>query len=186
MVKVNSDGKKELDKAQEQFDNFDKQVKDLTMEHMNAAPKVDLEPQTKIAQRDLEKSKDLYLKPARIISSKEKFNERFRDKYEFDNQYVQFIAENKEIIGETIEMWTKPYPGIAAMFWQIPTNKPVFAPRYVAEQLTKCRYHRLRMEDRPTGMSGEGTYYGTIVVDNTINRLDAFPVSTKKSIFMAA
>ena len=36
----------ELDKAQEQFDAFDKNIKDLTLDRMNAATKEEVEPQT--------------------------------------------------------------------------------------------------------------------------------------------
>lgn len=177
---------KELDKVQEQFDSYDKQVKDLTLDRMNMAPKEEVEAQTKISQRDLQKANDIYLKPHKTISSREKFNEDYREKYNFSKEYVQFIAENKEIIGETIEIWTKPYAGMPAEFWKVPTNKPIWGPRYLAEQIHKCTYHRLRMEDRPTSAAGEGTYYGTMVVDNKIHRLDAYPVSSRRSIFMGA
>lgn len=180
-----SSAEKELDKAQQQFDQFDKEIKEMTLDRMSMAPKQELEPQTKIAQKDIEKSKDIYLKPARTIGSKEKFNERFRDDYNFSREYVQFIAENKEIIGETIEAWTKPYPGMPAEFWQIPSNKPVWGPRYVAERLKGCVHHRLVMqENRTTGSDSMGQYYGSMAVDTTIQRLDAHPVNQRKSIFM--
>ena len=64
----------ELDKAGKQFDEFDQQVKDLTLDRMNDAPKQDLEPQTKLSQVEIEKSKQIYLKPIKAIGSKEKFD----------------------------------------------------------------------------------------------------------------
>jgi len=180
--------KKELEQAEKQFEEFDAQVKEMTMDRMNAAPKNEVEPQTKLAQSEIEKCKDIYLKPKRTIGCKEKFNEKFRDKYNFDKEYVHFIAENHEIIGETIDLWSRPYPGMPAEEWSIPTNKPVWAPRYVAEQIKRKSYHRLKMEEnRTTGSDGLGTYYGTMAVDTTIPRLDVRPAQlAKKSIFMGA
>jgi len=176
----------EIDKAEKQFDHFEKQIKDLTLDRMNSVPKEEVEPQTKLSQSEIEKSKEIYLKPQRAIASKEKFNEKFREDYNYSKEYVHFIAENKEVIGENIEMWTKPFPGMPAEFWNIPTNKPIWAPRYVPEQITKAKYHRLRTENnRYTAQDQNGEYYGTLVVDNIIQRLDAIPArSERKSLFM--
>lgn len=181
----------ELDKAQKQFEAFDQQVKDLTLDRMNAAPKLDVEPQTKLSSKEMEKSKDLYLKPEKKIADGQKFNEKFREDWNFAKEYVQFIAENKEIIGETIEIWTHPFGGIGAEFWKVPTNKPVWGPRYLAEQIRRKTYHRLSMEEKYSpenyvGSSGMGAMYGKIVVENTIPRLTAEPVYARKSIFMGA
>lgn len=185
-TRVNSEGQRELDKAEGQFKEFDDQVKSLTLDRMNAAPKQELEPQTKLSQSQIEKSKEIYLKPKRTISSQEKFNEKFRDDYNFSKEYVQFIAENKEIIGESIEMWTKPFPGVPAEEWVVPTNKPVWGPRHVAEQIKRANYHKLSMQNNvTTGSDHQGNqYFGSMVVDNIIQRLDAYPVNTRKSIFM--
>ncbi len=180
---------RELDKAQEQFEKFDQEVKSMTMDRMNATPKPDIEPQTKIAQVDIAKSDDLYLKPSNIVTCRDTFNEKFRSSWEFDKEYVHFIAENREIRGEMIEMWTKPYPGVSAMFWKIPVNKPIWAPRYVAEQVKRKSYHRLVMEENKpgqVGLNGHTQFYGSMAVDKTVQRLDAIPVSNRKSIFMGA
>lgn len=177
---------KELDKAQKQFEAFDENIKSLTLDRMNEAPKLETEPQTKISQKDMQKMNDIYLKPDRTISCREKFNEKYRDKWNFDKEYVQFIAEHKECIGDLIEMWTKPFPGIPAEFWKIPTNKPIWGPRYVAEQIKRKSYHRLVMQDAIVNSDGMGQYYGAMAVDKIIQRLDANPVSSKKSIFMGA
>lgn len=179
----------EMEKLEKQIDSFDQNVKELTQDRMNAAPKENIEPQTKLSSKDLEKSKDLYLKPKRAIFSKEKFNEKFRDDYNFAKEYVRFIAEHKEIPGETIQsIWTKPFPGVAAEEWDVPVNKPIWGPRYLAEQLTKCKYHRLKMDQSVhTGGDNKGNqYYGHMAVDTVVQRLDAIPVSSNKSIFVGA
>jgi hypothetical protein len=177
----------ELDKMQKQFDEFDTQVKEMTQDRMNAAPKQEVEAQTKLSQKEIENSQKLWLKPKKTLSDRQKFNENFRSAWNYAKEYVQFIAEHKEIIGETIEMWTHPFGGVGAEFWEIPTNKPVWAPRYVAEQIKKCNYHRLRMDENTiTGSEGHTQYFGRMVVDTAVPRLTATPVNSGKSIFMGA
>lgn len=185
--KVKSTSEKELDKIQEQAEAFEQNIKDLTLDRMNEASKEEVEPQIKLSQREIERSKDIYLKPKRSIGSKEKFNEKFRDAYNFDKEYVNFIAENKEIIGEAIPLWTKPYAGVPAEEWDVPVNKPVWGPRYLAEQIRRCTYHRLMMnENAPIGSDHMGTYQGQMVVDKVIARLTAEPVVNTKSVFMGS
>jgi hypothetical protein len=177
---------KELIKADEQFQAFDENVKSLTHDRMNQAPKLEQEPIHKIAQSDIAKSNDIYLKPKHSISSREKFNEDYRQDYNFQKEYVLFIAEHREIIGEHIEMWTKPFPGMPAEFWQVPTGKPIHAPRYVAERIKGCSYRRLVMQDQVNQNHGMGQFYGQLAVDTTVQRLDALPATKQKSIFMGA
>lgn len=178
---------KEMDKVEKQFEEFDNQVKEMTLDRMNQAPKEEKETQTKLSQKDLEKSKDIYLKPTRTIGSREKFNEKFRDDYNYSKEYVRFIPENKEIIGETIDLWTKPFPGMPAEEWKVPCGKPVWGPRYLAERISNCKYHRFTMQQNTTvGADGIGQYYGAMAVDTTIQRLDAIPAKERKSIFMGA
>jgi len=75
---------------------------------------------------------------------------------------------------------------MSAEWWKIPTNKPIWAPRYVAGTLKRSNYHRLIMdENRQAGSDGMGQYFGTMAADTTIQRLDAIPVSSRKSLFMA-
>lgn len=183
----NSASQQELDKVGKQFDAFDDQVKSMTMDRMSAAPKEETE-EPKISQKEIAKSTDVYLKPDRTISCKEKFNEAHRTAYEFDKELVQFIAENREIIGEAIELWTRPYPGMPAEFWKVPQNKPVWGPRYLAEQIKSRSYHRLVMQQNNiTGADGMGSYFGNMVADTTVQRLDAHSVNNKrKSVFMGA
>lgn len=182
--KVNSESQKELDRAEDQFKEFNDQINAMTVDRMNSAPLKEVETQTKLSQSEIEKSKDVYLKPKRSISSKEKFNEDYRQDYNFSKEYVYFIAENREIIGEEINLWTKPFAGMPAEEWIVPVNKPIWGPRYLAEQIKKAKYHRLTMQDIPTHQTGGMQFYGAIGVDTTIQRLDAHPVSQRKSIFM--
>lgn len=177
----------ELDKAEKQFEDFDSNIKQMTMDRMNQAPKQDIEPQTKLSGRDISNSKDIYLKPYKTIGCRDKFNEDYRSQYNYDKEYVQFIAENKEIIGEEIDIWTRPYGGMPAEEWKVPVNKPVWGPRYLAEQIKRKSYSRLVMQQNNINSSDKhGSYYGTMSVDTKIQRLDAVPVSTRKSIFMGA
>ncbi len=178
---------KELDNAEKQFQEFDANVRSLTLDRMNQAPNVDKEMQTLMSQNQLTRATDVYLKPATSIGSREKFNENYRKEFEYAKEYVNFIAENKMIIGEIIEMWTKPFAGMPAEFWKVPVNKPLWAPRYVAEQIKRAKYHILSMRDSVTaGADQMGQYYGSMAVDSTIQRLDAHPIGSSRSVFMGA
>jgi hypothetical protein len=126
------------------------------------------------------------LKPKRTIGCRDKFNEAYREQYNFDKEYVKFIGENKEIIGENIEIWTRPYGGMPAEMWEVPVNTPVWGPRYLAEQIKRKFYHRLIMKQNVVSSDGIGQMYGQMAVDTTVPRLDARPVSTHKSVFMGA
>jgi hypothetical protein len=182
----NSAVERELEKAQKNFEEFDQNIKDMTLDRMNTAPKVETEMQTKLSQKEIASSRDIYLKPERSIAGKDRFNEKYREEYEKAKEFVCFIAENKEIIGETIDIWTKPFAGVPAEEWKVPTNKPVYGPRYLADQIKKCCYHRFVMQDRIVETTGVGSMYGSMAVDNTVQRLDAIPTTKKRSIFMGA
>ena len=176
----------EINKLEEQFDAVDASMKRMTLDEVNRAPKEDVEMQTKLSQKEIENSKEIRLKPKREISSREPFNERFRSAWDYDKQYVQFIAENREIQGENIDLWTKPYAGVPAQEWSVPVNKPVWGPRFLAEQIKRKCYHRLVMENKIIENSGMGQMYGAMAVDTTVQRLDAHPVSSRKSVFMGS
>lgn len=177
---------RELDKAEKQFIEFNESVQAMTLDRMNQAPKEETEQQTKLSNKELQKKDGIWLKPVRTLASKEKFNEKFRKDYEHKKEYVKFVVENKEIIGENVTPWTKAFPGQDAEFWDIPTNKPVWGPRYLAEQLSRCKYHRLTMEDRVTNADGMGSYYGQMAVDKTVSRIDCYPVRESTSVFLGA
>lgn len=183
--KVSTTAERELDKLDKQFQEFDENVKSMTLDRMNMAPKEEKEQQTKMSTREAQRVEARVLQPARSLSSNQKFNENFRSDRTFLEEKVRFIAENNEIIGELIEFWTKPFGGMNAEFWQVPPNKPVIAPRYVAERLKGCTYHRLIMQDQVTSTDGVGQYYGSMAVDTIKQRLDAHPVSDRKTTFMS-
>lgn len=181
-----SESQKEMDKLEKQFEAFEEGIKELTVDNMNRAPIQEVEPQTKMSQKDMEKSTETYLKPIKSISSHEKFNQKFLEKWNFAKEYVRFVCENREIIGEAIDLWTKPFPGVPAEEWKVPVNRPVWGPRHLAEQLRRKYYHRLIMEDRPTNSEGEVTYYGQMTAQKTIPRITCEPAIERKSIFMGA
>lgn len=182
--KVSASAQAQLDQAEKKFDKYQEELKSMSHDGVRSVPIEESEPQTKLSSREISNSKDIYLKPERVLADNQKFNERFREEYNFQKEYVHFIAENKEIIGDVIEIWTHPYGGVGAQFWKVPSNKPVWGPRYLAEQIKRKRYVRFVTQDRPTNVEGGMTYYGSLVAETQIQRLDANPVAAKKSIFM--
>lgn len=184
-ARSNSRSQDELQKASEKIEAFEAEMKE-TLSQRDFSKEPEHEPITKMSQREMQGAKDLYLKPSRSIYGRgERFNEKFREDYEFDKQYVKFVADHREIIGETIEIWTKKYPGTAAEFWEVPSGKPVWGPRYLAEQIKKCNYRRLKMnESTNIGSDHIGSYTGQLIVDQVVARLEATPVSSGRSVFV--
>ena len=182
--KVNQQGQKELDKVEEQFADVHASMRASDPSKLSAP---ESEPQVKISNREALATKEHYLKPIHTHSSKEKFNEKYRTEYNYAKTYVPFIAEHSELKGEVIEIWTKPFPGMPAEEWIVPTNRPVWGPRYLAEQIHRKTYAVRRMkEDVGSGQDHAGKYYGQMVIESAHARLDARPVTQNKSIFMGA
>lgn len=182
--KVNVEGQKELDKIKENLSEFQDSARSITLDQTRLAPKVETEAQTKIAQSEKDKMPDVYLKPKRIFPSREKFNEKFRDEYNYLREYVEFIAENDEVKGEAIDFCIKKFPGIPIEEWVVPVNKPVWAPRYVKQRIEECGYTVFTTMDNPTAQEGGVTYYGQMVAQQRKQRLSVREVSKKKNIYM--
>jgi len=184
---VGKQAQKHLDEAEKKFDKYNEELKSLSHDIVRSAPLKEEEAQTKLSSREVAKNNDLYLKPDKTMPDMQKFNEIFQKEWEFQSEYVNFIAEHKELIGETIEMWTHPFGGKGACFWKVPTNKPVWGPRYLAEQIKKRRYVRFKTDERRhTSSDGTGTFYGAMVAETVVQRMDANPVSSHKSVFMGS
>ena len=183
--RVNSEGEAELERLEKKFDDFKENLESLTKDRADLAPILQTEEQTKLSTKQKQEWPAHYIRPTRTLGGKEKFNEKFRKDYEFKKEYVHFTAENKEIIGEDIEMWTKPFPGVPAELWKIPVNKPVWAPRYVAEQIKGAQYHIFEMDQQKYHNQDQNfSYYGAMVVEKTVPRLTAVPVNQGRSVFM--
>ena len=173
---------RELDKAEKQFEEFNDNIKELTTDVTRAAPRTEQEPVHKMSQREMQNADDIYIKPMKSVGDGKKFNEKFREGWDYDKQYIKVKLEHKELIGENIEQWTKPYTGVPAEFWVLPTTKPVWIPRHVANQVKRKYYARLKMDEQTvTGADGTGSYYGKMVVSDTVQRLDCNLVSTSKT-----
>ncbi len=165
---LNHQGQKELEKMSDDFDQFNEQVKKVSSENTFSKSQ---EKEMEIEDKLLDGTQDL--EPISRMKSKEPFNENFRKEYEYASEKVYFIAENTEIIGESIVMWTKPFAGLCAEQWSVPVNKPVRGPRYLFEQIKRKFYNRLTMEQKQTSNDGMGSYFGAIVATNKIHRLNA-------------
>lgn len=171
--KVNSSGQQELDKMNDKFEAFQEEVSAVDFNAGLSLPVKQQEPQTKMSTREINNATEIRLKPKRSIGSPQKFNENFRSEWEFQKQYVRFIAEHKELIGEWIkDIWTRPFGGVPAEVWDVPTNKPVWGPRYLAEQIKRKSYTRLKMdESAKTSDDSTTSFYGQLAHDTRVERL---------------
>jgi hypothetical protein len=176
--RVNSDGQKELNKAEEKIGEFKETVREFNpftgLESVNPA-----DPQTKLSTRELNAMDAPYIKPVRSVNrvnsekSKTYWNEKFQEQHDNDWKYVKCTVENNELIGQAVECWTAKYGCDPAHFWIVPVNKPIMIPRLLAEQLAKCQYHRLKMED---GSDKVNYVNSNLVADHVVHRIDARPV----------
>lgn len=184
--KVNSEGQKELKKAQEKFDNFNEQMTNFDP-FKASAPVEERDPQSKLSTREAKQMDAAYIKPIRSVSrvnfqnsktdSRTFWDEKHRHLHTEDWEYVRCIVENYEIPGESIEVWTAKWGCDPAHFWRVPVNKPVMIPRLLAKQLSKCQYHRLIMNDTAVVENSHiGAITGAVVADVVKNRIDARPV----------
>jgi hypothetical protein len=189
--KVNAEGQKELEKTEKQIQSIETQVKSVNFDETRTAKRHESEPQTKLAQSEMDKAPEIYLKPRRSyppgVNPKngeiEKFNEKFRDEYNKAREYVEFVAENYEVIGESPTLWIKKFPGTNLEEWVVPVNKPVWAPRYVKDRLQDCGYTVFKSTQ--SSKTEEGiNYNGYLEVQERKNRLDAREPSKKRSIYM--
>jgi len=180
--RVNSDGQKELDKAQEKIDSFQEQAREFNP-FTGLTDIEESEPQTKMSTREARNADAIYIKPIRSIQrpnfksdrcdSRVYWDEKYREDRDRDWEYVRCIVENNEIIGEEVEVWTAKWACDPAHFWKVPVNKPVMIPRMLAEQLSKCHYHRLKMEDNSEKMNYVNS---KLVADHVVRRIDCRPV----------
>jgi hypothetical protein len=181
--RVNNEGQKELDKVESQIDKFSDSVS-LASERNQNLPFKETEPQTKLSQAEINASSNIYLKPKRIFPSREKFNEKFRDEFNRQSQYVEFIAENHEVKGESIDLCIKKFPGMPVEEWIVPVNKNVSAPLYVKERIQQCGYTVFTTVDRSTGSEGGIVYYGQMVSEEVKSRLSVKEVVRKSRIYL--
>ena len=181
--RVNSEGQRELDKAEEQLEGFKKAVEEFNPLEDEKKP-VDIDPQTKLSSKQMKESDAPYIKWTKYISRvnsekwKTYWDEKHRAAHDRDWEYVRVIVENNEIMGSPIEMWTAEYGCDPAHYWTIPVNKPIYIPRLVARKIAKCKYHRLRVENTVTTQEAGGQFYGALVVDNVQRRLNAYPATS--------
>lgn len=179
--KVNSSGQKELDRAQVTFEKFEESVNTLTVDRMNQAPLRETESQTKMSSKQIKNYDAPRLEPLRRINSKEPHStdpKLIREREE-GHEYIKCIVENKDIIGEAVEICSKKFAGDPATFWKVPVNKPVYIPKFLAKQLSECKYHRLTMQEgQVTNSDGMGTYMGAMTVNETRSRIECRPADT--------
>lgn len=176
--RLNQEGQSILDKLDTSISSITKEAEKLDPSTIKS---VETEQQTKLSKREERNLPAHYLKPVRSVNTKERFNENYRKDWEKGWEYVRVVVENREIIGEAVEVWTKKFAGDPANFWKVPVNTPVYIPRLLAEQLSKCHYIRYKMEDRVTQADSYGQYTGAMVAETTVDRLVCRPAGEEFS-----
>lgn len=170
--------KKDLTGINVHMDALQDQLDITTVDAINAsnAPKKEVEPQTLLSKRQVEKYDAPYIKPTIAESpngKKKSSQDAMREKAW---KYVKVIVENNEVKGERVDFWLKAeISGECCNYWQVPTNRPVYLPFHVAEHLSNRTYHKLKMVAQNVEL-GKGEIHsspnGVLVADQTVNRID--------------
>lgn len=184
--RVDTQGQAQLTAVEENLNATIAQAKEVNpIEARHFAPKLEREEQTKLSSQELRKN-IMVLKPVKVLFAVgQKFDEKFRDSYNYDKEYVDFVYEHQEEKGAPLEMWTKPYPGVPAEMWIIPANKSVSAPRYVQKQIDQMNYITRKYVDKAqVGSDFAGSYHGALEVENVVDRATTREVSKKVNVFM--
>ncbi len=178
----------EIDKVESHFDSQEKILREsMSLDRLNQLPAEEAEPIHKMTQKQVSEAKDIYIQPFKTIACRDKFNEDYRDEYNYSMEWVYITAQNNMILNEYLDFWTKPFAGIPYEEWKVPVNKPIWVRRHVAERIKGCKYHELHMDQSKKVEHDEfGDYVGQMVAKKSVQRLDAFPATKRKSIFMGA
>jgi len=164
--------RKEVDRLETEFQEKAKQMSSMTQDEIATAPVKETESKVEMSKKEIIQFDAPMIKPSHKIHGigKPKAEQEGLRKKAWE--YVKVVAENLEVHGETIEFWHKPpYSGEPCCFWQVPVNKPVYVPRFVADHLSTRCYHRLVMQEKTTNL-GHGEITSTLVATETRRRLD--------------
>ena len=124
------------------------------------APEVEQQPAVEMSYKDFKATDAPVITFSRAFAAPGKPNPKCEAERRRGWQYVKCICENFEVFGETIELWQCRWPGDPHSFWQVPVNKPIYLPRFVAEHLASRKYHRFKMEDRNQYLVAQETMNG--------------------------
>ncbi len=187
MPHVNEEGRKELLKADDQFNEVQKDLKETVIaatERRISLPQCQPEDDIRRSTKELKVAEAQVIRPLKSIADKARFNETYRKEWERSWEYVKAVIENHEIIGEDVECWTHKFAGDPAHFWRIPTNKPVMIPRLLAEQLSNCKYHRIVMEEKVHSQGDGLSFFGAAQAVEVRNRISARIIPDSSNIAM--
>lgn len=169
--------KESIENASNTIDAMSEQMKSLNVDDIQTAPIKEEDPQTKISKKAIDDLDAPKIRPSKTFAPIDKPRPEHDSLRKRAWEYVKVIAENKEVIGETIQSWYKPpISGEACHFWEVPVNTPVYIPRMLAEHLATRIYPRHKMVDRATRGLGHGEIMQVMVVEETLRRLDCRPV----------
>lgn len=180
--RVNSEGQRELDKVEDQIGALQQEIQSFNpLDELAPLPE-ETEPQVPMSKKEMKKDDAPYIRPKKTLAatntpkSPTVWNKRWQKMHDRDWEYVKITAENHELIGGSIEMWTREYGCDPAHFWDIPVNRPIWVPRLVARKIARCTYHRLTMDNSIVTHGDQvGQVVGGLVVDHTKHRLNAIP-----------
>ena len=168
-----AEANKELDKVAGQFEKIEQGISAMAKEDITKIPRQESESQTKLSKKEIDRFDAPVIKYVKAFAPAKKsvLPDKWKAQRDHDWELVKVICENKEIIGESIELWNHKWPGDLWTFWVIPTNTPVYIPRTVAKQIHECHYLRRVMKDKAETWFDEGVGLGAAQTIK-VNRLE--------------
>ena len=172
-------GRPKMDKVTESgveiLESLTKEMRDMNLDEIEKrAPEVDeIDPQTIMSKKNLEKYDAPFIKPSKSFATKSKPCSQEEKERKRGWEYIKCVAENIEVPGELVSFWHNKFLGDPYYFWNIPVNIPIYIPRFIAEHLASRHYHVFHMRDysNPAAIGDVGQD-GAMTVKSTKKRID--------------
>ena len=144
----------------------------LTIDKIEDTPDKEPEIQTKLTHREMADELGVrYIEPKRKLGILGELPSNLEKQRARDWEYVKGIYENIDCIGEAVEFWYVLYPGDPDCLWSIPSNVPVFVPRFIAKHLEDVqKYHRFDYKNKNSAALQHGEFEDTFESVETVYR----------------
>lgn len=123
------------EKIVRQVEDFSNAVQDMR-NAMNKTPEAVSERQMKVTSFQKQFPDALYLEPKHRIPTKGVRNSEKDKNKDYLHEYVVGIFES-QLVGSKLTLWKDGLPGDDFCMWEIPVNRPVGIPRFLAQHLSK-------------------------------------------------
>lgn len=137
--------KKDLENIAKKTAELTEEMSQLTVDKINEiAPEPTLDELKLTAKQKASDEGVIFVEPKRKFKGLGKLPEKLKREHARAWEYVKGIYENYVVNNEPVRFWHNgDFPGDPDCLWEIPSNKPVYVPRFIAKHLEECqKYHQ--------------------------------------------